>query len=389
MKKRDIQRLAHPGETWPQTLARIHHEAYMVEAFGFEHSGVSAKQFLALIKAGVLHAPDPDKQPEPSAFEVVFEASTAFARAPNKQQLEMRVWSANKWRKYLNKQVVPKSTDIDQDATIKLKDVALAVPSGKHLHDRDADNLARHWQDVLSPPPAPPPGEPDHLATIKVTTKRLDKTRRYAAAQAMERAGIFCKRLGELTGGDFSQPTTERWHFDKILDEVDPELRGRRLKIIRRHVQQAIQDGWSKQELASNLQLDTQDYARDWMRVAITELQNAWNEGVALTAIQDYGMSARVARIPETTACDMCRKLFLDEEGNPRIFLLHKLIQNGNNMNVPKGQWKATLTSIHPRCRCGTQPCPDGYRVLPGGLLTRLDLPPDPAQNAQRLSAAA
>lgn len=345
MNKRTLRKLARPHESWAQTLARVHHEAYLVEAFGKDGSGLHPDEFLALVQAGVLHEP---KGPQkPTAFETVFHASDAYSRAPVDEQLQMRAWSADLWRKYLAKHAVDKT-----------------APS---VHPKTITQFVQAWPQTPTPPP--PPGEMDARQQIKLTAGVLDAVRRRAAEQAVDRAGIFCKRLGELTGGDFAQPTTERWRFDRILDEVDPVLRGNRLKAIRKNVQQALQDGWTPQQLAHALQVDTQDYARDWMRVAVTELQNAWNEGVGIVAVQKYGFDARIARIPETTACAKCLQLFLNADGEPISFLMHTLLKNGNNMNVPRTQWRPTLVALHPRCRCNCTILPPGYKATREGRL--------------------
>ena len=106
----------------------------------------------------------------------------------------------------------------------------------------------------------------------------------------------------------------------------------------------------------------TGDYARNWRRIARTELQGVANDGAAIEALRTYGAEARVARIPNADACPDCRRLFLGDDGKPRIFTVAELVGNGVNVGRARRDWVASLWPVHPNCNCTTQSIPPGMR---------------------------
>lgn len=129
---------------------------------------------------------------------------------------------------------------------------------------------------------------------------------------------------------------------------------------VRAAVRDAISEGSSWQTLASDLKRVTERSGRDWERVARTELQGAYNEGVLAATMSRYGAQSRVARVPESDACVHCKRLFL-EDGKPRVWLASDLVRNGTNVGRKPPEWLATIWPIHPNCRCDTVTVPPGY----------------------------
>jgi hypothetical protein len=122
----------------------------------------------------------------------------------------------------------------------------------------------------------------------------------------------------------------------------------------------AVERGWDKDQLTESLERGWVSSSRDWQRVAITELQGAYNEGTVVHGIDLYGQAARVARVPEDGACEKCRELFLGADGRPIIWRVGDLVANGSNVGRKRDKWKATVWPIHPRGRCGTVLVPPG-----------------------------
>ena len=112
------------------------------------------------------------------------------------------------------------------------------------------------------------------------------------------------------------------------------------------------------------------NWASDWDRVARTELQAAYNDGVVTTAIKSSA-SNRIARIPETGACQSCRRLLLDRSGIPIVWDIATITANGTNIGKAKSAWMATVWPIHPNCRCGTIVVPEGQEFDNGWNLVQ------------------
>ena len=355
MRRDTLRSLRKKGETPAQTLARVHHEAYLVEEFGLPGSGVPHLNFLKLVNAGII---EPSVMPKKrNAFRVVLQAAEIFANMLDKERREAKTWSLNQWEKEIDtfRGVPEKSADVSPE-TILLP--GHGIPEVRWMNQTPED-LSDAVQAALRG--LPHPQEPH--AAITDSPPELQGYMKDAYKQALERAGMYCKALGDLVGDELTMATQQ----DFTAEETD-KRRERRLKIIRRDVSDAILQGWSKEELAEKLKAHTGDYVRDWNRVAMTELQGAYNDAAVLTAIKLHGTSARIARIPETTACGDCQRLFL-EAGLPKIFRVIDIIKNGSNVGLRPLEWKPTIWPLHPRCRCGVVPVPEGSKADRSGNL--------------------
>lgn len=332
MISKQLRDLSKPHETLVQTLARVHHEAYLIETLGLKDSGVSSLQFLRLVQAGVLKADT--KAPLPNAFEVVVRAAERFADMSNEERTAAKGWSANTWRKHLSSPELARRPPSDGPETIILPG---GLPEKRWGH-KPVEDL-QHEVTALFRQDAP---------VVQHQGTSLSGYQRDAYTAALDRAGMYCVRLGEVAGSELQATFSE------------DVLRGR-LKTLRATVAKGIREGWTKAQLAQELQA-VGGWERDWRRVAETELQGAYNDAAVLAAIKQQGVDARVARIPETTACHDCRRLFLEGDV-PKVFRVVELMRNGTNVDTPKAQWKATIWPIHPRCRCGCVPVPPGHHV--------------------------
>lgn len=203
--------------------------------------------------------------------------------------------------------------------------------------------------------PAPPPGMPEPL--------------REAWIQAKVRAGEYARGLGSVIRQWPNDVEREVWQGEAIVTEVDAETRRRKRQAIRDLTAQAVTERWTPEKLASELGHKTQEWSRNWNRIARTELQAAHNEGVAISALRADGPEARVARIPESNACADCKRLFLDEEGKPRIFTVAELAANGTNVGRKRADWLPSLYPLHSQCRCSTMAIPNGMTLNANGRL--------------------
>lgn len=156
----------------------------------------------------------------------------------------------------------------------------------------------------------------------------------------------------EEAGAWLSARTRAGTYITRIADDARVKVRGL--------VRDALGAGADWGALSVTLRREMGKSSRDWQRVARTELQGAYNEGVLAAGITRFGDQARIARIPESDACKRCLDLFLDN-GRPIIFDARDIINNGTNVGRKPDEWKATIWPIHPNCRCDTVSVPPGH----------------------------
>lgn len=202
--------------------------------------------------------------------------------------------------------------------------------------------------------PLPPPGMPEPL--------------REAWIQARTRAGDYARGLGSVIRQWPNEVDREVWEGEDLTAEVDADTRLTKRRAVQAATAEAIEKRWTPERLASELGHKTREWSRNWDRIARTELQQAHNEGVAITALRDDGEGARVARIPESGACDHCLRLFT-EDGKPIIFRVVDLLENGTNVGKKAADWLPTIGPVHPQCRCGCQIVPPGMTLADNGWL--------------------
>lgn len=82
---------------------------------------------------------------------------------------------------------------------------------------------------------------------------------------------------------------------------------------------------------------------KSWKMIARTELNAAFSNGV-LTAVVAESVNALVMVIPSFDACEICKELYLDDDGEPRVWKVSRLIATG--LGPPR----------HPNCRCQPKP---------------------------------
>lgn len=117
------------------------------------------------------------------------------------------------------------------------------------------------------------------------------------------------------------------------------------------------------------------DWNRDWHRVAHTEMWSAKNHGIANTIINDKAQKGtdtlvyiRVAK----NACPHCKRLYLDSDGIPKIFKLSELLANGTNYGKKVANWLPVIPPCHPNCMCILMVLPQGYKFNALGELEHI-----------------
>lgn len=124
---------------------------------------------------------------------------------------------------------------------------------------------------------------------------------------------------------------------------------------IRETAREGLLNRWSWKDLSGELGRRTGDWARDWDRIARSELQNATNDADASKIARDNkGDDPLVYKLPRRNACRYCIELYLRDGdfSKPRIFRLSTLIANGSNVGRKVAQWRPTKNIAHPNCNC-------------------------------------
>lgn len=148
-----------------------------------------------------------------------------------------------------------------------------------------------------------------------------------------------------------------------ILIEADLRQRHRYEKIIKEAAVLAVKKREGIKFIAREIAEKTNDWARDLDRIGDYILHEAYDTGRALSIRKQKGGDAKVYKRVHPKACDSCKKIFLKDikTGEPRIFEVDELLENGTNVGKKKEDWQATIGPIHPWCRCDIFYVPLGH----------------------------
>lgn len=230
---------------------------------------------------------------------------------------------------------------------VKMDPFAFAVMMGSVMSEEAAEpgELRKAWADVTKLRAASLRkwvSRVNYRLRARMKTGQPSIVTRYTAPEWMS---------PQEAGAWLSARTRAATYITQISDAARIEVRA--------IVRDALADGDSWQKLSGKLAGAFASSGRDWERVARTELQGAYNEGVLAAGMTQFGGQARIARVPESDACKHCKRLFL-EDGKPKIFDAREIVRNGTNVGRKPDQWLATIWPIHPNCRCDTVSVPPG-----------------------------
>lgn len=173
---------------------------------------------------------------------------------------------------------------------------------------------------------------------------------------AKHSAAVHIRGLGNQVADDFST----------VAIESDAALRREMMGEVRDATEQNLKRRETWRRLASDLGHATEDWSRDFARIAATEKQRAMQEGYAQGLAKREGdpKETYVAKQPAPDACDDCVRLHLTSgKGSaPRIFTLDELAENGTNVGRKRRQWKAVVGTVHPWCQCELVHVPRGWQ---------------------------
>ena len=145
---------------------------------------------------------------------------------------------------------------------------------------------------------------------------------------------------------------------------------------VKKVVPDAVAEHTERYKVIQQLREQSGDWARDWHRVAHTEMWDAKVMGEANAIIDNEspvskkGSETLVFKRPGPNACAQCKKHYLESDGiTPKVFRLSDLMANGTNYGKKTADWKPTVGILHPNCMCPLSVMPDGYHFDATGQL--------------------
>lgn len=152
------------------------------------------------------------------------------------------------------------------------------------------------------------------------------------------------KGLGQRVAGNFTN----------IISAEDIKNRANYETILRNELTEGVLNRKSVAEIIRELGLKTGDWERDLGRLVETESHNAYETGRASEYFEKYGQDVEVYKDVYAGACKYCIEAYLTGGigSEPKIFKLSSLQLNGTNIGRTPKDYLATLTSLHPHCRC-------------------------------------
>lgn len=320
-----------------------HYDALSVQLLGARASGLSRERIEALVRSGHLDADqlrglDVGNLSEPTnPILFIRLIGTPYSRANPEERARMRTWSLARWRQRLSG-VDQRTPTIQPLPPLPPRETSAFSPA-----------LEPHARAV-----------PEYFTTAE----------RAGVVSAFESAGSYIRGLGARFADEASAELYEQWGGERLLSTPNPVKRARMLKVIREEVGAAVLTKDQARDVARRIRQRSGDLARDFERIAETELQATHNEGQVLQAVELDGEEARVARIPESGACGYCLSAFIDSETQrPIIFEVAQIVENGSNVGRRRRDWKPSLYPMHPHCRCDTIPISPNQTITRSGRL--------------------
>jgi len=152
------------------------------------------------------------------------------------------------------------------------------------------------------------------------------------------------------------------------------------LQGLREIVAEGMADNKTRYQVVQQLREFTEDWDRDWHRVAHTEMWNSKIMGEVSSIMDGESKFSNkkgetlVYKRPAPNACAHCKKLYLESDGvTPKTFKLSELMTNGTNYGRKTADWKPTVGVLHPNCMCTFNIMPDGFRFDKNGQLELIE----------------
>ena len=127
-------------------------------------------------------------------------------------------------------------------------------------------------------------------------------------------------------------------------------------EIVKPAFERAVEEGRAVNKIIQELRDNTGDLVRDWQRVVVTELNNAYNHG-SIDEIVDRNKAIEKDDILvycqgplDERTCQYCQKHYHDG-GSFKIYRMSELLAGGTNVGRKAANWQAVVPPMHPNCR--------------------------------------
>ena len=188
-------------------------------------------------------------------------------------------------------------------------------------------------------------------AHLEANPLALSPEQQAAVDVARDRGGRYCVGLGD----------TYSRKLNEYVTVADAELAKQRRDLIADKTAWAIEEDKGRKSLAAELRRETGDMARNWERIASTEMHLAHQEGFFEATVKQHGTGELLAKIPEPSACEDCKRLYL-EDGVPMIRPASWWEEQGiSNVGKKRQNWAPVLGAMHPWCQCQLVRVPRGW----------------------------
>lgn len=259
-----------------------------------------------------------------------------------------------------------------------LRGAGVAVPDGPQLID---DAFAYGQLVALLRDPKLATKSPAEIAKLVEERKlplQLSQQEKASVEVARQHAGQYVVGLGTRVAGQVMAAVTgaeANLTPERMVEIIADKTAGNRAR------RETIDS------LRSDLGHAMGNWTRDWQRIAMTESNNAIQEGTASTIEKQDGAEQLVSKMPRPDACPDCKRLYL-RGGQPIIFKLSELRANGSNVGRKKRDWKPTIEAIHPWCGCVLVRVPAGMEWIDGELQPKKAEPDEESDEGAQGDAA-
>ena len=198
-----------------------------------------------------------------------------------------------------------------------------------------------------------------------------DMLKKLKVSSRQQRSMEYLKAKTQLSIDNLTQRMTSAVITSALQNQLDM------YQAIGQVVPEAVKKNTDRYKVVQQLRDLTQDWERDWHRVAHSEMWDAKVQGEANAIIDNEspiskkGKDTMVFKRPAPNACNKCKQLYLEADGiTPKLFKITELQANGSNYGKKQADWKPTLGILHPNCMCPLSVMPDGYKFDSSGQLT-------------------
>jgi len=155
--------------------------------------------------------------------------------------------------------------------------------------------------------------------------------------------------------------------YGQVVIEENQKKRAEYEKLIQTEAEAAISGRESINDLVSRLGNATQEWNRDFGRIADYIMHSAFDTGRANVLKQKYGGQTLVYKDVYPGACKECIRLYTTAGvgSEPVLFPIAQLESNGTNVGRKVKEWLPVIGPTHPWCRCTLQEVPEDYEWDP------------------------